>query len=68
MMNLRAISVIGLALLLAGCQTDGAALPNVACGVFHPITYSRSKDTRETVRQIVGHNASGRVLCGWRAK
>lgn len=68
MTGFRATSVLLLGLLLAGCQTDGSTLPSVACTVFQPITYSRSKDTRETVRQVVGHNASGKALCGWKAK
>lgn len=63
---LRGISVLAFGLLLAGCQTDGAALPSVACTVFKPITYSTSRDTRETVRQVVGHNATGKSLCGWK--
>lgn len=66
MMGLRAISVLMVSLPLSGCMTDGAALPSVACTVFHPITYSKSKDTRETIRQVVGHNASGKTLCGWK--
>lgn len=66
MMALRATSILFVGLLLAGCQTDGAALPSVACTVFKPITYSTSKDTRETVRQVVGHNATGKSLCGWK--
>lgn len=66
MVLLGRISVLVCGLLLAGCQTDGAALPSVACTVFHPITYSKSKDTRETVRQVVGHNATGKSLCGWK--
>jgi PBP1b-binding outer membrane lipoprotein LpoB len=60
------IKVIGcvvlLGLFLAGCQTDGAALPSVYCKVDSPITWSK-KDTRPTVRQIVGHNAAFLKLC-----
>ena len=65
---LRGISLAGTCLMLAGCVTDGAGLPSVACGVFKPITYSRTHDTRVTIRQIVGHNAAGQKLCGWTAK
>ena len=64
----RGISLIGTCFLLAGCVTDGGGLPSVACGVFNPITYSRQHDTRATVRQIVGHNAIGAKLCGWKPK
>lgn len=63
---LRAISMVLLCLAVAGCATDGAGLPSVACSVFAPITYSRKHDTRETIRQIVGHNAAGAKICGWK--
>ena len=69
MTGLAAIKVAGvvtLCVLLAGCVTDGAALPNVACGVFKPLSYSRLHDTHLTIRGIVGHNAAGRALCGWK--
>ena len=56
------ISLVLLGLLLAGCQTDGAALPSVSCKVFNPITWSK-KDTKPTIRQIVGHNAAYVKLC-----
>ena len=56
------IIVIVLGLFLASCQTDGAALPSVSCKVFSPITWSK-KDTKPTIRQIVGHNAAYVKLC-----
>jgi hypothetical protein len=65
---LRGISLCVACLLLAGCGTDGVSLPSFGCTAFKPITYSRSKDTRETVRQIVAHNAVGVRVCGWSAK
>lgn len=66
MTALRAISLVCLCLAVAGCQTDGVSLPSFGCNVFRPITYSRKNDTKETVRQIVGHNAVGVKSCGWK--
>lgn len=64
------IKLCGLALLLSvplmltACQqttrTGGA---EVLCVGFQPITYADA-DTRETVRQIIGHNAAWGSLCG----
>ncbi len=65
---MRATSVLALGLLLAGCQTDGSTLPSVACTIFKPITYSKTKDTKVTIRQIVAHNAVGKATCGWSGK
>ena len=64
-MALRALISVPLFLLLAGCQTDGSALPSVACTIFKPIYYSPAHDTRDTARQIVAHNAVGKATCGW---
>jgi hypothetical protein len=54
-------------LLLTACQTTGSGVRSVACETFAPITWS-AKDTRPTIRQIVGHNAVGVKLCNWRSK
>jgi hypothetical protein len=56
-------------LLLTGCfqQTTGSGVRSVACETFGPISWSE-KDTRPTIRQIVGHNAVGVKLCSWRPK
>lgn len=51
------------ALTLGGCATDGATLPSVSCGVFHPLSYSRMYDTKQTVKGIIGHNAAYKSLC-----
>jgi hypothetical protein len=61
------ISVVAFGLLLGGCATNGTSLPSFGCTAFKPISWSR-KDTRPTVRQIVGHNAVGKKLCDWSAK
>jgi hypothetical protein len=65
MFALKAFALVCLCIGVAGCATDGVSLPSFGCQAFHPITYSRSKDTRETVRQIVAHNAVGVKSCGW---
>ncbi len=62
---LARISVLVFAVALAGCQTDGAALPSVACTIFKPIGWSKA-DTRPTIRQVVAHNAVGKTTCGWK--
>jgi hypothetical protein len=62
----RALISVSALLLLCGCQTDGSALPSVACTIFKPIYYSPAHDTRETARQVVAHNAVGKATCGWR--
>ena len=61
---MRAISGFILLALLGGCATDGVSLPSVSCGVFHPLTYSRQHDTKQTVKGIIGHNAAYKSVCG----
>lgn len=43
-------------------KTRTYATDTVACTSFQPITYSRH-DTKETRRQIVGHNAAYAAIC-----
>ncbi|WP_164738475.1 hypothetical protein [Aquabacter cavernae] len=51
---------------LAGCAaTTGSGGRDVFCGAAAPIRWSAA-DTDETIRQVKGHNAAGRALCGWR--
>lgn len=54
-----------LGLMTASCQTTGSGDRSVACETFKAIYWNR-KDTRGTVRQIVGHNATGKAICGWK--
>lgn len=57
---------------LAACGTTGSFATNnstVACGspekpTFKPIWWSK-KDTKQTQKQVVEHNAVGKTLCGW---
>lgn len=61
--NMRVLMLCaGLILILTGCGTTGSNVPSVACEAFDPITWS-AKDTTQTVRQIVGHNATGKAIC-----
>lgn len=58
-----------ISLVLAGCATtqapsEGARTPQGTCSIFSPISWSE-QDTRDTVRQVIGHNAAGRAVCGW---
>ncbi len=53
---------------LGGCATTDSFATNntnVACGSFQPIWWSR-KDTTQTQKQVVAHNAVGKTLCGWK--
>jgi hypothetical protein len=54
-------------LLLTNCQTTGSGDRSVACETFKPIYWNKA-DTRPTIRQIVGHNATGKALCSWKPK
>lgn len=36
----------------------------ICCTVFEPITYSGSKDSNATIKQIREHNAKYEELCG----
>lgn len=54
--------------MLGGCVTTGSYATNntsVACGSFRPIWWSR-KDTTDTQKQVVAHNAVGKTLCRWK--
>ncbi len=54
--------------LLAGCATtaptEGGQTAPSLCQTFQPIRWSE-QDTRDTVRQVIGHNAAGKAVCGW---
>lgn len=59
---------VALTISLAGCattaSTEGSKTKDSVCGVFSAITWSE-KDTRDTQRQVIGHNAAGKAVCGW---
>jgi len=48
----------------ATMSTTGTSKARPACSVFEPITYSLQNDTRETVKQIIKHNAAWESYCG----
>ena len=50
-------------LVLAGCQTTGSGTRNVTCETIKFVYLSR-KDTKETIRQVVGNNGALVALCG----
>lgn len=50
------------AMMSTGCQTT-TPIEGTECQAFQIITYS-SKDTPETVRQVIGHNGAYEALCG----
>ncbi len=64
--KLAALATLALPLTVAGCQTatPTTATTNAVCSAWQPITYSASKDTPETVRQVVGNNAAREAFCG----
>lgn len=56
-----------LMLSLTACGTAGRASPQTFCTAGHPIYLSKEdKLTKETTRAIVGHNETGKKLCGWK--
>jgi hypothetical protein len=52
-------------LAVAGCQTTATTTKTV-CAPWRAITYSGTKDTPNTVRQIRVHNQSGRNVGCWK--
>lgn len=65
---MRSRSLTTAALLMAGfaisgCQTTGAGTKNVTCETMKFVYLSR-KDTKETIRQVVGNNGALTAICG----
>ena len=62
-----AVLVVLLALVaLGGCATaTTATTTRTVCAAWRPITYSGSKDTATTVRQVRVHNTAGSNLRCW---
>lgn len=61
---MKSLALMTLATMLAGCsQTTLTGETKSYCSVFPNITYS-SRDTPETVTQIIKHNAGRDRLCG----
>jgi hypothetical protein len=53
--------------MLAGCQTTALRDLKGACDVFGPLSW-HELDTKLTKRGIVGHNAAGKRVCGWKPR
>jgi len=65
--QLRSPIAIGIALALGGCALPISATTKEAqCSAWRPITYSKSKDTPETVRQVRTHNLTGKNMNCWK--
>jgi uncharacterized lipoprotein YajG len=60
-----ALLAIPALLLLAGCQTTATTAKTV-CAPWRAITYSGTKDTPQTVRQVRVHNATGKNVGCWK--
>jgi hypothetical protein len=57
----RKLSLLGVLLSLAGCQTTTpTAVTDTSCIVFKPIHYRR---TDSNVTEVRGHNASWDAIC-----
>lgn len=62
-MRFPALSALAVLFLLTGCLTTRTTATGIPCQALEPITYSASKDTPETVRQVREFNAVLRELC-----
>ena len=60
--RLPLVGLLSALLTLVACETTQTAGTSAACFAIAPITYS-SRDTPETQRQIVAHNAALATLC-----
>lgn len=63
---MRVLVLIPLLALLAGCQTTTATTTRTVCAPWRPITYSGTKDTAPTVKQVRTYNQTGRNLGCWK--
>lgn len=61
---IKVLAVLSMAACLAGCQTTATATKTV-CAAWTPITYSGTKDTLKTTRQVKVHNKTGQNLGCW---
>lgn len=50
-------------LTMGACQTVGSGTSNVTCETIKFVYLSR-KDTKETIRQVVGNNGALTAICG----
>jgi hypothetical protein len=59
--------VLSATLMLAGCQTTSLRDVKSTCNVFGPLSW-HELDTKLTKRGIMGHNAAGKRVCGWKPR
>jgi len=56
--------MLGVMLTLTACLTTNTTVTDVSCLAFKPITFSGSKDTQQTIKEVREHNAAWDELCG----
>jgi hypothetical protein len=52
--------------MLAGCVTTASSVKG-ACDAFRALSW-HERDTYLTKKGIVGHNAAGKRICGWKPR
>jgi hypothetical protein len=53
-------------LMLGGCVTTAGSVKG-ACDAFRALSW-HERDTYLTKKGIVGHNAAGKRICGWKPR
>ena len=56
------VAMLAAVMILGGCASAPSGT-DPACTVFEPICPSR-RDTEDTIKQIIGHNAAFEAVCG----
>lgn len=59
------LSLASCATLSTGTASSAQLTKQAVCGPWRPITYSGTKDTPETVRQVQVHDQAGKNLGCW---
>lgn len=55
--------MLSVSLMMGACQTVGSGTKSVTCETIKFVYLSR-KDTKETIRQVVGNNGALVAICG----
>lgn len=55
--------MLSASLMMGACQTTGSETRSVTCETIKFVYLSR-KDTKETIRQVVGNNGALVAICG----
>ena len=61
--SLTTASLLLAGFVISGCQTTGGESRSVTCETIKFVYLSR-KDTKETIRQVVGNNGALVAICG----